>query len=63
MEKKDKVLPKYCIECGKEIQDREGYETIETKRKRVIYVHRKCLRRKGHESKSVDTGSERGKGL
>lgn len=47
MEKKDKVLPKYCIECGKEIQDREGYETIETKRKRVIYVHRKCLRRKG----------------
>lgn len=47
---KDSAVPKYCIECGKEIQDREGYETIETKRKRVIYVHRKCLRRKGHVS-------------
>ena len=44
---KDSVIPKYCFECGQEIQDWEGYETIETKRKRVIYVHRKCLRRKG----------------
>ena len=44
---KDSAVPKYCIECGQEIQDWESYETIETKRKRVIYVHRKCLRRKG----------------
>ena len=47
---KDSAVPKYCIECGQEIQDWEIYETIETKRKRTIYVHRKCLRGKGHVS-------------
>ena len=47
VEKKDKKILRYCVECGQEIQDWEGYEEIETKRKRVIYVHRKCLRRKG----------------
>lgn len=45
-EKKGSDIPRYCVECGKEIQDWEGYEEIETKRRRVIYVHRKCLRRK-----------------
>ena len=50
-EKKEKKsdIPRYCVECGQEIQDWESYETIETKRKRGIYVHWKCLRRKNHE--------------
>ena len=34
-EKKESDIPRYCIECGQEIQDWEGYEKVETKRKRV----------------------------
>lgn len=64
-EKKEKKsdIPRYCAECGKEIMLGEAYIWTQTKRGSEIYAHQKCLRRKNHESKSVDTGSKRSKGL
>ena len=46
-EKKGSDIPRYCVECGKEIMPGEAYKWIKTKRRSEIYVHRKCLRRKG----------------
>ena len=47
--KKGSDIPRYCVECGKEIMLGEAYEWIQTKRGSEIYIHRKCLRRKNHE--------------
>lgn len=49
-EKKDSDIPRYCVECGKEIMPGEAYERIQTKRRNEIYVHRKCLRRKERDN-------------
>ncbi len=48
-EKKEKKsdIPRYCVECRKEIMPGEAYIWTLTKRRSEIYVHRKCLRRKG----------------
>ena len=45
-EKKDSDIPRYCVECRKEIMPGEAYIWTLTKRRSEIYVHRKCLRRK-----------------
>ena len=36
-------IPRYCMECGKEIVAGELFEYIRTKRRTEIYIHRKCL--------------------
>lgn len=45
-EEKDRDIPRYCVECGREILPGEAYEWTWTKRRTEVYVHRKCLRRK-----------------
>lgn len=43
MVQKKENMPKFCDICGKEIEKWQEWEGVQTKRKYVIYVHKKCF--------------------